>query len=85
MARSGGSTGIVRPHSKRSRSRASRVESSLGKPVGGEDELTSPLIEGVEGVEELLLGVLLALQELDVVDEQDVEVAVAALELLGAT
>ena len=54
------------------------------QPVGGEDELAAALIEGVEGVEELLLGVLLALEELDVVDEQDVEVAVAALEALGA-
>ncbi len=35
-------------------------------------------------MEELLFGVLLALQELDVVDEQDVKVAVAVLELLGA-
>ena len=31
-------------------------------------------------MEELLLGLLLALQELDVVDEQHVDVAVAALE-----
>ena len=55
-----------------------------GQPVGGEDELAPTLIEGVEGVEELLFGVLFALEELDVVDEQHVEVAVAALELLGA-
>src|SRR5260221_14614179 len=34
-------------------------------------------------MEELLFGVLLALKELDVVDEQDVEVAVVALEPLG--
>ena len=35
-------------------------------------------------MEELLLGVGLALEELDVVDEEDVEVAVAGLEGLGA-
>ena len=35
-------------------------------------------------MEELVLGVALALEELDVVDEEDVEVAVAALEPLGA-
>jgi hypothetical protein len=35
-------------------------------------------------VEELLLGVVLALEELDVVDEEDVDLAVAQLELLGA-
>ncbi len=34
-------------------------------------------------MEELLLGMALALEELDVVDQQHVEVAVAALELLG--
>ncbi len=32
-------------------------------------------MEGVEGVEELLLGALLAGEELDVVDEEDVDVA----------
>ena len=55
-----------------------------GNAVGGEDELAAAFVEGVEGVEELVLGVALALEELDVVDEQHVEVAVAALELLGA-
>ena len=46
--------------------------------VGGEHDLAAPLIKGVEGVEELFFGVLFALEELDVVDEQHVEVAVAA-------
>ena len=42
-------------------------------------------MQRIEGVEELLLRLLLALQELDVVDEQDVDVvAVAALERRGA-
>ena len=48
--------------------------------VRGEHDLAAALVEGVEGVEELLFGVLLALEELDVVDEQHVEVAVALLE-----
>ena len=52
-------------------------------PVGGEDQLAAGLIEGVEGVEELLLGGGLALEELDVVDQQHVDVAVAGLEGLG--
>ena len=43
-------------------------------------DLAVGLVEVVEGVEELLLGLLLALDELDVVDEQHVDVAVAALE-----
>ena len=47
------------------------------RPVGGEDELGAGLVERVEGVEELLLGLGLALEELDVVDEQDVDAAVA--------
>jgi hypothetical protein len=40
-------------------------------------------VQGVEGVEELLLRALAVLQELDVVDQQDVDVAVAALEGAG--
>ncbi len=55
-----------------------------GDAVGGEDHLAPAFVERVEGVEELVLGVALALEELDVVDEQHVEVAVAALEPLGA-
>ena len=54
------------------------------RAVGGEDDLAAALIEGVEGVEELFFGVLFALEELDVVDEQDVEVAVAVLEGFAA-
>ncbi len=47
----------------------------LGGAVGGDDDLLHALVEGVEGVEELLLGALFAGEELDVVDEQDVDVA----------
>ena len=57
----------------------------VGRPVGGQHDLAVGLVEVVEGVEELLLGLLLALDELDVVDEQHVDVAVAALEgVVGA-
>ena len=48
--------------------------------VGGEHELAAGVVERVEGVEELLLGLRLALEELHVVDEQDVVVAEARLE-----
>ena len=51
---------------------------SRGEAVGGEHELRAGLVQRVEGVEELLLGLGLALEELDVVDEQDVDVAVGA-------
>ena len=53
--------------------------------VGGQDELGAAFVEGVEGVEELLLGTGLALQELDVVDQQDVRGAVRILEPLDPT
>ena len=48
--------------------------------VGGQDDLAAEVVQRVEGVEELLLGLGLGREELDVVDEQDVGVAVAALE-----
>ena len=52
----------------------------LGRAVRGDDDLLVRVVQGVEGVEELLLDAFLALDELDVVDEQHVDVAVAALE-----
>ena len=42
------------------------------RPVGRDDDLRAALVQRVEGVEELLLDPLLALDELDVVDEEDV-------------
>ena len=54
-----------------------------GRAVGGEHDLAAAVVEGVEGVEELLLGLRLALEELDVVDEQHVDVAEARLEAVG--
>ena len=48
--------------------------------IGGQHELAAEVVQRVEGVEELLLGLGLGREELDVVDEQDVGVAVAALE-----
>jgi len=55
-----------------------------GRPVGGEHELAARFIERVERVEELLLGARLALEELDVVDQQHVARAVARLEVIDA-
>ena len=55
----------------------------VGCAVGGDDDLLVRSVQRVEGVEELLLEAFLALHELDVVDEQDVHVAVAALEEPG--
>ena len=53
----------------------------LGRPVGGEHDLPAGLVDGVERVEELFLRGLLALEELDVVHQQQVDFAVAAAEL----
>ena len=48
--------------------------------VGRDDDLAVLVVELVERMEELLLELLGPLEELDVVDQEDVEVAVAALE-----
>ena len=50
--------------------------------VGGEDELAAGVVQRVERVEELLLGLGLGLEELDVVDQEDVRAAEARLEAL---
>lgn len=52
----------------------------FGRPVGGDDDLLVGVVQRVEGVEELLLDAFLALDELDVIDQQHVDVAIAALE-----
>ena len=71
----------IRPHSKRLRSRSSSVGMLRGERVGGEDDLLLARVERVEGVEELLLRALLVGEELDVVDQQHVDRAVALAEV----
>ena len=56
----------------------------LGRAVGRDDDLLVGIVEGVEGVEELFLGGLLARDELDVVHQQQVGHAVLHPEVLGA-
>ncbi len=51
----------------------------LGRPVRRDDDLAAPAVQVVERVEELLLELLGALEELDVVDEQHVDLAVPRL------
>src|SRR5215211_8195395 len=53
--------------------------------VAGEDELAAGVMQRIEGVEELLLGLDLRLEELDVVDQQDVGAAEPRLEALDVT
>ena len=82
VSRSGGWMSVISPHSNRERSRASSVAISFGGRSEREDDLAAGLVERVEGVEELLLDPLLVLEELHVVDQQQVVVAVALLEAL---
>jgi hypothetical protein len=56
----------------------------LWEAVAGEDDLLARLEQGVEDVEELLLGAIRAREELDIVDEQGVDRAVVPLELVDA-
>src|SRR5690606_30834147 len=56
----------------------------LGRTVGGQHDLLVGVVQCVEGVEELLLRLRLALEELDVIDQQYVDIAVAALEAVLA-
>ena len=76
--------GVVRCGELRHESRLEAVpealldrEQSVRDAIAGEDELMAGVVDGVEGVEELLLGLRLAREELDVVDQQNVDVAVA--------
>ena len=80
VSRSGGWTSVISPISKRLRRRSSRVAIAFGGPVGRDHDLLAAVVERVERVEELLLGLLAPLERLDVVDEEDVRRAVAVLE-----
>ena len=51
--------------------------------IRGEDYLLVAFEQGVEGMEELLLGALLVGEELDVIDEQGIDAAVVTLELFN--
>ncbi len=53
----------------------------VGRGIGGEDDLLVGLEKGVEGVKEFLLGAVAAGEEVDVVDHEDIHVAVAEAEL----
>ena len=55
----------------------------LGRQVARDHDLLVVVVQRIEGVEERFLRRVLALQELDVVDEQDVDLAVARLKDAG--
>ncbi len=52
--------------------------------VGADDHLLTGLVERVEGVEELLEDLLLALEELNIVQQEDVDSPVSMFEVIGA-
>ena len=83
VSRSGGSISVIRPGQEAAAQPVLEGLDRLGRPVRREHDLLGGALEVVVGVEELLLEALFALHELDVVDEQDVAVAVAALEGQG--
>ena len=84
VGRSVGLISATRPAWKRSRRRSSRSpRGRAGRTVGGQHHLAARLEQHVEGVEELLLGAGLALEELDVVDQQHVDAPEAGLEGVG--
>ena len=54
------------------------------RAVRRDDDLFVRVVQRIEGMEELFLSAFLAFDELDVVDQQDVDVAEAAFERCGA-
>ena len=73
----------TRPQPSRERIRSSSPASSRRAAVGGDHDLPAAIDQRIEGVEELLLGGLLAADELDVVDHQHVGRAEQLLEAHG--
>ena len=57
-------------------------QDGLRRPIGAQDDLLAVLMDGVERMEELFLRPFLVGDELDVVDEQQVDPAVARTELV---
>jgi len=84
VSKSGGWMSAISPHSNRERRRSSISGMSFGGESLDADDLLARLVERVEGVEELLLRALLARDELDVVDQEEIDVPVSAPELRRA-
>ena len=53
-----------------------------GGTVAGHDNLLLGLVQGVKGVKEFVLGPFAVEQKLDVVDQEDIHVAVETLKLI---
>ncbi len=72
---------VSKPHSNRERKPRLERLNLFRRPIGGDDQLAARFVQRVERVEELFLRRLLAGKELNVVDEQHVDLAVAIAEL----
>ncbi len=55
------------------------------RAIAGQDDLAAGFVEGVESVKELLLGGFLPFEEVNVVDKEQVNLAVAPPKLLCST
>jgi len=75
VSSSGGWTSVISPPLESGAQPVLECGQLLGRPVGGDDDLLVGVVQRVEGVEELLLDAFLALDELDVVDQQHIDVA----------
>ena len=81
VSRSGWSISVTRPWSRRLRKRSWSPARSRGRSVRGQHDLLALAVQRVVGVEDLLVERLAArLHELDVVDQQDVVLAIALVQ-----
>ena len=83
VSRSGGWMSVSKPHSNRERSRRFEGLDLLRRAIARDHQLLLGFVQRVEGVEELLLRLFLPFQELDIVDQEHVDVAVAVAEFDG--
>ena len=82
VSRSGAVRSAIRPHSNRRPQPLLERQDRLRRPVRAQDDLLAVLVDRVERVEELFLRPLLVGDELDVVDQEEVDPAVAGPELV---
>ena len=55
----------------------------LGWPVTGDDNLLIGIVEGIEGMEKFFLGGLFARDKLNIVDQQNIDLAILGAKLFG--
>ena len=70
------------PHGKSGDQTLLKPGDLTGRPIAGNHDLTACFMERVEGVEELFLGVFLALDELDVIHQDQISSPISVTERL---